>query len=133
MIDLERYPSGLNRIGIPESGNFDGIDWDTETLGNAFRDFQCPKCSSSLVRNDKAAATKPDELNLVCSKCGETADLGEVIEAALNESLWVDEHIAAMEGGDPVVDQCPECFKETYVFAEGKCLNPDCGVQLPRL
>ncbi len=112
--------------------SFDRIDWETETLGNAFEDFQCPKCSSTLVRNGNAAAIKPHELSLVCSKCGEAADLNEVIEAALNESLWVDGHIAAMEGGDPVVDECPECFKETYVFAEGKCLNPDCGFSLQR-
>jgi predicted RNA-binding Zn-ribbon protein involved in translation (DUF1610 family) len=67
--------------------SFDGIDWETDTLREAFEDFHCPKCSSTLVRNDNAEATKPDNLILVCSKCGEPADLDEVIEAALKESL----------------------------------------------
>jgi hypothetical protein len=35
-----------------------------------------------------------------------------------------------MEGGDSVLDECPECFKETYVVAEGKCLNPGCEFSL---
>jgi DNA-directed RNA polymerase subunit M/transcription elongation factor TFIIS len=110
--------------------SFDSINWETNTLGEAFKNFQCPKCSSTLVRNDNAKATKPDELVLVCSKCGEPADLDEVIEAALEESLWAEGHIAAMDGGDPVLDECPECFKDTYVIAEGKCLNPGCEFSL---
>jgi DNA-directed RNA polymerase subunit M/transcription elongation factor TFIIS len=110
--------------------SFDGMDWETDTLGGAFQDFQCPKCSSTLVRNDNANAMKPDELVLVCSKCGEPADLDEVIETALKESLRAEGHIAAMEGGDPVLDECPECSKETYVLAEGKCLNPGCEFNL---
>ena len=32
--------------------SFDGIDWEIETLGDAFKDFKCPKCSSPLIRND---------------------------------------------------------------------------------
>jgi DNA-directed RNA polymerase subunit M/transcription elongation factor TFIIS len=110
--------------------SFDNIDWGTETLANALSDFQCPKCSSTLLRNDNAGARKPDDLVLACSKCGESADYDEVIEAALKESLWADGHIAAMEGGEPVIEECPECFKETYVFAEGKCLNPGCRFSL---
>ena len=110
--------------------SFDAIRWETETLAEALEEFQCPKCSSTLLRNNNAKATKPDELVFVCSKCGEAADLDEVIEAALKESLWADGHIAAKEGGDPVLEECPECSKETYVFAEGKSLNPGCDFSL---
>jgi hypothetical protein len=110
--------------------SFDAVSWETDTLADAFKDFQCPACSSSLVRNDNTNAAKPDDLILVCSKCGEAAELDEVIEAALKESLWAEGHIAAMEGGDPVLEECPECFKETYAYAEGKCLNPGCDFSL---
>ena len=110
--------------------SFIAICWETDTLGIAFEEFQCPNCSSTLVRNDNAKATKPDELLLVCSKCGESAEFDLVIEAALNESLWIEGHIAAMDGGDPVLEECPECLKKTYVFAEGKCLNPGCEFSL---
>lgn len=110
--------------------SFGSVNWETKTLADAFKDFQCPECSSSLVRNEMAKAKKPKDLVLVCSKCGEYAELDEVIEAALKESLWAEGHIAAMEDGRPVLEECPECCKETYSFAEGKCLNPGCDFSL---
>jgi hypothetical protein len=110
--------------------SFDAIDWESETLAEALKKFQCPHCSSTRLCNDNAEAKTPTDLVLVCSMCGEAADLDDVIEAALKESLWVADHIAAMEGGDTVLDECPECFKETYVNSEGKSLNPDCGFSL---
>lgn len=110
--------------------SFHQIDWGSVELTDAAKLFECPTCSSTLLRNDNAAATSPGDLVLICSKCGEEADLEGAIEAALNESLRVDAHIAAMEGDDPVIDECPECFKRTYVFAEEKCLNPGCGFSL---
>jgi hypothetical protein len=65
-------------------------------------------------------------LELICSKCGEPAALDEVIEAALKEDLSAENYFAAMEGDNPALEECPECSRETYVSAEGKCLNPDC-------
>lgn len=112
------------------NASFNQIEWESDALADALSDFQCPKCSSTLIRNDNTAGRKPKDLILICSQCGEPADLDEVIEAALKESLWAEGHIAAMDGGDPVLDECPECFKETYVFAEAKCLNPGCGFSL---
>jgi hypothetical protein len=110
--------------------SFDAVNWETDTLADAFKEFQCQACSSSLIRNDNVTATSPNTLILVCSQCGEPADLEDAIEAALQESLWAEGHIAAMEGGDPVLDECPECSKETYSLTEGKCLNPGCDFSL---
>lgn len=108
------------------SDSFDSINWGTETLSQAFKKFQCPKCSSSLIRNDNEDATKPVDLALVCSQCGEAAELEQVIEDALEESLAVESYISAKDGGDSVLEECPECTKNTYVHAEGRCLNPGC-------
>jgi hypothetical protein len=54
--------------------SFDRIDWETDTLGDAFKHFECPKCSSTLIRNDNGEATKLDKLALICSKCRERTD-----------------------------------------------------------
>ena len=110
--------------------SFDGIGWESETLGDAFKDFRCSRCSSTLIRNDSAKATKPADLVLVCSKCGEALEVDEVIEAALQESLAWDMHVAVKDGDDPPLEECPECCKETYATYEGKCLNPECGFSL---
>ena len=110
--------------------SFDSVDWETESLANALKDFQCPKCSSTLVRNDNAAATKVEELLLVCSKCGGSVAIEDVIEAALEESLAWDSHRAVKDGDDPPLEECPECSKKTYVISEEQCLNPDCRFSL---
>lgn len=110
--------------------SLDGIDWESETLADALQDLQCPHCSSTLLRNENPQATHPTDLVLVCSKCGKPADREVVIEAALQESLAWDNYVAVKDGGDPVLEECPECFRETYVNPEGRCLTPGCGFSL---
>jgi hypothetical protein len=72
----------------------------------------------------------PDCVGIRSSKCGELPDLHEAIEAGLEENLSIESHIAAKDGGAPVLDKCPECLKKTYVFAEERCLNPGCEFSL---
>ncbi len=102
--------------------SFAGVNWESTTLEVALQDFRCPRCSSSLLRNDSVEARDPQELTLVCSRCGELADLEDVVEAALEKSLWAESYIAAKEGSDPVLEECPECLRATYVLAEEKWL-----------
>jgi len=110
--------------------SFEAINRESETLADAVKEFRCPNCSASLLRNDNADAKVPNELHLICSKCGEEADREAVIEAAIEEHLAWDVHVAVRDGDDPPLGNCPECGRETYVFAEGKCLNPGCDFSL---
>ena len=108
--------------------SFDGIDWETEALASALDEFQCPHCASKLLRNDNAAATKPSQLLLVCSKCGMESEPEDVIEAAIGESLAWETHVAAKDGDDPPVENCPECGRGTFITPESRCAN--CGFSL---
>lgn len=108
--------------------SFIAINWGSEILKEAFKVFRCPYCSSTLIRNDNAIATAPGQLELVCSKCGENIDVDIVIEAALKGSLRVEGRNSPDE--NLLLDECPECSRETYVFGEDKCLNPSCGFSL---
>lgn len=108
--------------------SFIAINWGSEILKEAFKVFRCPYCSSTLIRNDNTVATAPRQLELVCSKCGEYSDVDIVIEAALKESLRLEDRKGLDENW--LLDECPECSRETYVFAEDKCLNPSCGFSL---
>lgn len=110
--------------------SFDAIDWESDTLADAVKEFRCPNCSASLLRNDNADAKVPTGLHLVCSKCGEEADYEAVIEAAIGEHLAWDAHEAAKEGDNPPFETCPECDRDTYVPSEGRCLNPGCDFSL---
>ncbi len=110
--------------------SFDAIDWESDTLAEAVDEFRCPNCSASLLRNDNDEARSPADLHLICSKCGEEADNLVVIEAAIGEHLAWDAHVMVKDGGDIPFEECPECGRETYVLAEGRCLTPGCGFSL---
>jgi hypothetical protein len=110
--------------------SFEAIDWGSDTLAEAMKEFRCPDCSASLLRNDNAKAKVPTDLHLTCSKCGEEAELGKVAEEATGEYLAWDVHQAAKEGDHPPLENCPECDRDTYVLSEGSCLNPGCGFSL---
>ena len=108
--------------------SFEAIDWESETLADAVKEFRCPNCSASLLRNDNADAKVPNELHLICSKCGEEADHEAVIEAAIEEHLAWDAHVAVKDGDDPPLENCPECDRETFIVYENRCAN--CGFRL---
>jgi site-specific DNA recombinase len=108
--------------------SFDPIDWISEALATAVEEFQCPHCSSSLLRNDNLAAKHAAELVLICSKCGEHAGHEDVVEAAIEESLAWEAHVAVKDGGDPPLEGCPECGRETFIVFENRCAN--CGFEL---
>jgi hypothetical protein len=110
--------------------SFESIDWESETLADAVKEFRCPNCSASLLRNENADAKVPTDLHLFCSKCGEEADNETVIEAAIGEHLTWDVYEAAKEGDNPPLENCPECDRDTYVLSEGRCLNPGCDFSL---
>lgn len=108
--------------------SFDDIDWRSGAMAGALKDFRCPNCSSSLLRNDNAAAKRPLNLHMICSKCGEEADTEEVIEAALEAHMAGEAYVAVKDGGNPPLDNCPECGRGTFVIYENRCVS--CGFEL---
>lgn len=107
---------------------FQGIDWGSDALDHAAADFRCPNCASTLIRNDDPEAKRFDDIQLVCSKCGEPANADGVFEAALERGLEVDDYIAHKEGLGAALEDCPECDHNTFVVAEDRCAS--CGFSL---
>jgi predicted RNA-binding Zn-ribbon protein involved in translation (DUF1610 family) len=103
--------------------SFNNVDWESQTLASALKEFRCPHCASTLVRNDNLPATRIDDVMLVCSKCGEGAETEDVFEAALQRDLEADEFEAAKEGLGPLLEECPECFRDTFIVGEGRCVS----------
>ncbi len=112
---------------------FDSIDWGFETLAESLSKFRCPNCSAALLRNGDQTATNPVDLQLVCSKCGNEADVHEVVEQAIDLMFGSESHRLIMDGGDSLVEACPECGLETYVVGENACVNPGCWFSLETL
>lgn len=109
--------------------SFDQVDWGSEALGEAVNEFQCPHCTSTLIRNENTAGKHRDEVQLVCSQCGETAETEEVFEDALERALELKAYEAMKDGGDRPLESCPECLRDTFIVDEDQCVNCDFSLE----
>ena len=105
------------------------ILWKTEGAQAASQEFACQDCGSKLVKQLDPVNTDQEDAQFVCSACGEKIELVPLMVAAIEEANGVDAYLAATDGGEPPVGNCPECGEETYVFAEGGCAL--CGFDMP--
>jgi DNA-directed RNA polymerase subunit M/transcription elongation factor TFIIS len=108
--------------------SFGEIDWESVALEKAFNRFECPNCSSTLLRNDNDSAKILSDLVLICSKCGQDVDHEIVVENAIKESLAGEAYSAAKDGDVSPLEVCPECFRETFIVSENGCVL--CGFSL---
>ena len=99
--------------------------WSSEAARQAFPEFICPSCQSALVRWRGTNAAKTADIELFCAACGAAVEMGEVIAPALGETFASESYLAAKDGGDQPIGECPECWAETYVFEEGRCAACD--------
>ena len=109
--------------------SFDEIDWGSEALAEAANEFRCPHCTSTLLRNENAMGKDRDEIQLVCSQCGETAGTEEVFEDALERALELKAYEAMTDGGERPLENCPECFRDTFIVDEGQCINCELSLE----
>ena len=128
--DLLTLASVYNREKHACIGSFEKISWDSEIFGDVIWMFRCQNCSAGLLRNDNVLATKATQLKLSCSECSEESDCSDVVEEALDEQFQWEFYVAIKDGGDPPLDDCPECSRRTYVTSEDQCLNPGCEFTL---
>lgn len=99
------------------------IDWKYKTLKEAADSIRCAVCDSELV---KYKETSPfNDIMLECNSCGEAVEALFSIPACIEEHFAADNHMAAMEGQNYLNTECPECNKETFVFAEAACVACD--------
>jgi predicted RNA-binding Zn-ribbon protein involved in translation (DUF1610 family) len=92
---------------------------ETDAAREALAEVVCPSCQSSLVRQRDPDNKKQSDLELYCSACGQAAELGPVLTIALGEAFWGEGHVAAMDGGEPPIDTCPECGEENLYSLRG--------------
>lgn len=102
------------------------IQWPTELHSRLARELRCGNCSSELLRPVNADERKPLRLEFVCRACGTVMEYGEIVEAAVSQSFYAESYIAMTDGGDPPVEECFECGKDTFVIEAGQCVA--CGV-----
>ena len=105
--------------------SFAAVNWGSETLRDAVNEFHCPDCDSSLLRNDNGDATRFDEVDLICSKCGGHAEPEDVFEDALARYLEGHIYRAFKHGGSAPLESCPECGRDAFIRNENRCVICD--------
>jgi hypothetical protein len=97
------------------------VDWKYETIRRTLVHFHCPQCSSALVDAPSTDDTYPT-INLRCKSCNNEFLFEDIVEDCVSELLSVDAHLSVKDGGDTPYDTCPQCGRDTFVHAEGKCV-----------
>lgn len=95
---------------------FDKIEWLSPILEDAPR--KCPECRSELVAQDDPENKEQWEVEGRCRSCGEGISAEMLVEnAAIAHFEW-ESYVAMTSGGDPPLQDCPECGRTTYVLSE---------------
>jgi hypothetical protein len=100
------------------------------------RALSCPSCSSSLVCQVDADNSEPEEVQGRCIACGETLTAEETVNLIVQAEFSGDDYVAAKDGGDPVVNDCPQCWNPTYIvngelnecFLCGYVVDGECAI-----
>lgn len=101
----------------------EGIDWESEALGEAILGIACNACGSQLLAPSKSGPYS--EIDLICRSCGEIEDSESFIPRAISDHFTSANHFAVKDGGEDATIMCPFCFTESYVMDEHRCAH--CG------
>jgi len=105
-----------------------GISWDSDGMTAMAEYLRCPECHSALVKPTGISNSSKFETEFSCSSCGHVATVSEMAEEAIDECFSYEIYSAAKDGGEPPIETCPQCFKESYLVEEDLCAA--CGGSL---
>jgi hypothetical protein len=107
---------------------FDQIDWYSQSL--AVAQFRCVSCDSELVAQVDPANTDIQSADCVCRSCGKQMRAEKAVVYALEGKFAAEDHSSIKDGGEPVLNSCPECGVDAYIFDgdENRCAW--CGYEL---
>ncbi|MDW9817159.1 hypothetical protein GOB25_19200 [Sinorhizobium meliloti] len=77
--------------------------------------FQCTACSSSLIYQEDTGNSDPAMVRGRCKACDQEYSEEETTEMIVQSLFGADDYIAAKDGGEQVINHCPECSVEAYV------------------
>jgi len=93
--------------------SFEKIDWYNKL--ESTDSIACLNCGSSLICQEDSQNANPELIDGKCRGCGATYSAEKTIEIMLSAAFWAAGHIAAMEGSEGPIYNCPECDLDTYV------------------
>lgn len=95
------------------------------------KECQCEECGSSLLsphpedlEDGASVESQSEEFRYVCVVCGHSAPIAPLMIKELNDAYDYDPR----DGEVPLVEECNECGKDTFLIGEQHCLW--CGAEL---
>jgi hypothetical protein len=110
--------------------SFGSVDWRSAHLDET--KIICPECGSSLMVQACPENTSIENIQATCRQCGEGIEAEKLIEAALEKHFEFDSYIAATDGGEQPLYDCPECTIKAYVISEDENACVWCGLSLEK-
>lgn len=80
----------------------------------------CENCGSSLIGQEDPANNYPESFHAKCAQCGEVSSVESSIRMLVKASFEVDDYIAAKDGAEPVINDCPECAISGVYVQDGE-------------
>jgi hypothetical protein len=105
---------------------YQNMDWPP-LLRDIIQAVGCVECGSRLVRQVNSANTDAFEASWECAECGCRKDAHEWVGEVVPGYFAAESFIAVKDGGDPPIDECPECGESTFVNEVSQCLA--CGFE----
>ena len=105
----------------------DKISWVSSPQRKAVLEYRCESCGSSLVIPEDSSCSYADA-TFLCRSCGHRRPFKEAIDRIVEGYCFADLYLAATQGGDDPLGECPACKQDTFVFEEFCCLG--CGYEL---
>ena len=102
------------------------INWENNSLEEAFNKIHCPKCYSSLIKPTNPHKNDITILELFCSSCGHYFLFEHVVDEVLYEDFYPEIYLSFTDGNDAPLGLCHECGKNTYIISDDACAF--CGV-----
>lgn len=99
----------------------ESINWEYDSVRDALEYLRCPSCRSSLIEAPYPEDTYPT-INLHCKSCDSCFLFDEVVEQCIDDSLGGEAYYSIKNGGESPYDTCLACEKDTFIYAEGKCV-----------
>jgi hypothetical protein len=97
------------------------IDWKYPTIKQSLVHCRCPQCGSALIEAPFDDNKYPT-INLRCKSCSADFSFSDIVENCVGELLFVETYLSATQGGETPYGSCPQCDKETFVYAESCCV-----------
>ncbi len=78
-------------------------------------ELACPDCGSALLYQNDANNSDPSSIEGKCKACDAKIDAERFVEIVVEAIHGGDDLLAAKDGGEPIINDCPDCGQPAYV------------------